>query len=178
MQIKWEGISLGGVFVTTGGWHWPSPRHRAPVMAVGRSLHKAQYVLWEGLDVNKKGRRGEGESGDAVGQFCVVMTTSCAIRTHSVTITTQGSCRVSAKQPTWGNLQKQANQSERRDWWRSQTTTLERERTPNHLKQEVEDMRQHSMPSIHSYTHRLDTDTHTHPNKVKLTILRFYFISM
>lgn len=61
-----------------------------------------------GLKINKKGgggRMGEREWVEVggwmgLGQFCVVMTTSCAIRTHSVTIrTTQGSCRVSAKQP-------------------------------------------------------------------------------
>lgn len=50
-----------------------------------------------------------------VGVYCVVMTTRCAIRTHCITITTNKAAgTVSAKQPTRGNLQRQANQSERR----------------------------------------------------------------
>lgn len=74
----------------------------------GAELARRTVCSWDGLEVKKKmyGREGglKGSEGMQLwkgeGQFCVVMTTSCAIRTHSVTITTtQGSCRVSAKQP-------------------------------------------------------------------------------
>lgn len=118
---------------TTGGGHWPSSSHGG-----GAELAQGTVCLWErsggGLKIKKKGgggRMGEREWVEVggwmgLGQFCVVMTTSCAIRTHSVTIrTTQGSCRVSAKQPRWGNLRKQANQSdtEGTDWWADQLPT-------------------------------------------------------
>lgn len=85
------------------------------------------------------------------GQFCVVMTTSCAIRTHSVTITTtQGSCRVSAKQPMWGNLQKRA---------------IERHNEPNY---KCEDRNLHITSNrkwrIHETTETTHTHTYTHKN--------------
>lgn len=82
------------------------------------------------------------------GQFCVVMTTSCAIRTHSVTITTtQGSCRVSAKQPMWGNLQKRA---------------IERHNEPNY---KCEDRNLHITSNRKWRIHETTETTHTQKHK-------------
>lgn len=54
-------------------------------------MHKVLYI----------DRHGEAWGAVIVGVFCVVMTTSCAIRTHCVTITTHKAAgTVSAKQPT------------------------------------------------------------------------------
>lgn len=103
------GDVTGRGFVTSGGGAVTQPRKHGCGHGGGAELAQGTVCWWEGLDRNKRGElRGVGESGGAQwgvgrgeGQFCVVMTTSCAIRTHSVTITTttQGSCRVSAKQP-------------------------------------------------------------------------------
>lgn len=102
-------------------------RYRTPAIKVGGAYTRS-CMLEGGLETNNNWGRGwwTGSFGMLWWQFCVVMTTSCAIRTHSVTITTQGSCRVSAKQPTWSNHQKQANQSEEERWREGRATTLER----------------------------------------------------
>lgn len=43
-KMSGRGDVTGRGFVTNGGGHRPSPGYMAAVMAVGRSLHRAQYV--------------------------------------------------------------------------------------------------------------------------------------